>query len=162
MIRVSAPVGDPDVPAWSEVMHAAPDPADPDQAVLLNVPFLVDEINFGDLVRLGPEDERGVRPILEVVLASGHVHLIAATDPDETAYLIAELERTFPAYSLRIERARGGLVSVSAHPDVEPGDVFEVVSRWLASEAEVEEEGLARSPPLETRLGELDWPASSA
>ena len=81
-IRVSAPVNEPELPSL-EVMHALADPADPDQAMLANVPVLVDEINYGDLVRLGPEDECGVRPVLEVVVPSGHVHLLAAAEPGE-------------------------------------------------------------------------------
>ena len=47
----------------SETIHALPDPADPDQAVIQNVPFFVDGLNFGDIVRLGPPDDIGVRPI---------------------------------------------------------------------------------------------------
>ena len=94
-IRVSAPVNEPELPSL-EVMHALADPADPDQAILANVPVLVDGINYGDLVRLGSEDECGVRPILEVVVPSGHVHFLAAAEPGEAGELVAELARTLP------------------------------------------------------------------
>lgn len=60
-IRVAVAAVELDLPVCSEVMSAIPDPADPDQAVLVNVPVLVDEINFGDIVRLGDETEGGVR-----------------------------------------------------------------------------------------------------
>jgi Domain of unknown function (DUF4265) len=156
-VRVKAPVDDPDIPIWTEVMTAAPDPADPDQAVLLNVPFLVDGINFGDIVRLGSAGECGVRPIVEVVLASGHVRISAATEPGEAADLVAELERTFPAYALRIEGHTDQLLSISIHPDLDPEEVFEAVEAWLAADA-VEEEGLAIGPIIETELGRVRWP----
>ncbi|MGH2953856.1 MAG: DUF4265 domain-containing protein [Solirubrobacterales bacterium] len=156
-IRVKAPVDDPDIPIWTEVMSADPDPADPDQAVLLNVPFLVDGINFGDIVRLGPAEECGVRPIVEIVLASGHVRISAATEPGEAADLVAELERTFPAYALRIEGHSDQLLSISIHPDLDPEEVFDTVAAWLAADA-VEGEGLAISPIIETELGRVRWP----
>jgi hypothetical protein len=73
------------VPHWrictSETMHALPDPAHPDQAVFQNVPFFVDGLNFGDVVRLGPPDELGVRPIEAVVTTNGHVRFLALTGP---------------------------------------------------------------------------------
>jgi hypothetical protein len=153
-IRVSAPVADPDVPVWNEVMWAAPDPADPDQAVLLSVPFLVDDLNFGDLVRLGAVDDCGVRPILEVVIPSGHVRVMAATDPDGAVGLASELERTFPDHALRIEGSNG-VLSVSIHPDLDPDEVIDVIVPWIAVDAEDDEEGLAISPILETRPGPI-------
>ena len=48
MICVGAPVG-PGLPFGRETMHALPDPADPAQAVIQNVPFFIDGLNFGDL-----------------------------------------------------------------------------------------------------------------
>ena len=156
-IRVSAPVDDPDLPILTEVMWAAPDPADPDQAVLLNVPVIVDGLNFGDIVRLGPVDECGVRPIVEVVLASGHVRLGALTEAGEAAGLIAELERMFPPYALRIEGHSEWLLSISVHPDLDPDEVVAVIEAWLGAAADAEE-GLAIGPIVETELGRVRWP----
>jgi Domain of unknown function (DUF4265) len=156
-IRVAAPVDDPDIPIFREVMDALPDVAHPDQAVVLNVPFLVDGLNYGDLVRLGPEDEIGVRPIVEVLVASGHVHLLAATEDDEAHELIAHLERNFPAYALRIEGAHGHLVSVSVHPDLDPDEVRASIESWLGSVLRDQEEGLAVGPPCESEVGPLWW-----
>lgn len=153
-IRVSAPVNEPDVPSL-EVMHALADPADPDQAVVANVPVLVDEINYGDLVRLGPEDECGVRPIAEVVVPSGHVHLLAAAEPGEAADLAAELERTYPAYALRLEAASDSLVSVSVHPDVDPEDVIATAAAWLRVDPDDLEEGPALGPLCASVSGPL-------
>jgi Domain of unknown function (DUF4265) len=156
-IRVAAPVNELEIPICSEVMYALPDPADPDQAVLANVPFLVDELNYGDLVRLGEEDEHGVRPILEVVVASGHVHLLAATEPGEGFELVAELERNFPSYALVVTEANDHLLSIGVHPDIDPGDVSAVVQAWLGADATDPEEELAIGPPCETELGPLAW-----
>ena len=155
--RVAAPVAELEIPICSEVMNALPDPADPDQAVLANVPFLVDELNYGDIVRLGPEDECGVRPIVEAVAASGHVHILAATEPGEGYELVAELHRRFPAYALRITEANDHLLSISVHPDIDPGHVIAVMETWLGADAGDPEEGLAIAPPCETQLGPLDW-----
>jgi hypothetical protein len=163
-IRVAAPVGDPDLPICSEVMHALPDPAHGDQAVLVNTPFLVDELNYGDIVRLGPEDEHGVRPIVEVVLASGHVHFLVATETGEGIELIAELERSLPAYAFRITRARDDVLSVSLHPDLDAGSVVASIEGWLGLEPEgldVFEDGPAVGPICATALGPLGWPAVS-
>jgi hypothetical protein len=156
-IRVKAPVGDPDIPIWTEVMAAAPDPADRNQAVLLNVPFLVDDLNFGDIVRLGAADECGVRPIVEAVVASGHARITAAAEPGEADDLVAELERIFPAYALRIEGHSESLLSISVHPDLDPDEVFDSVEAWLAAGTE-EEERVAIGPIVETELGPVRWP----
>src|SRR5687768_7047835 len=102
-IRVAAPVIDADIPVCSEVMHALPDPSDPDQAVLVNVPVMVDGLNYGDIVRLAPEDDFGVRRIVEVVVASGHQHMLAAVEDGEAQDLVNELERMFPSWALRVE-----------------------------------------------------------
>jgi hypothetical protein len=156
-IRVAAPVGDPGLPVASEVMHALPDPADEDQAVLISTPFLTDELNYGDIVRLGPEDEWGVRPILGAVVASGHVHFLVATDPGAGDALVAELERTLPAYSLRVARAQENLFSVSLHPDLDTDAVMEIVEAWLGVDADEDEleDGPAIGPLCETTLGPL-------
>jgi hypothetical protein len=156
-IRVAAAVTDFDIPVCSEVMNALPDPADPDQAVLASVPVLVDEMNFGDIVRLGAEDEDGIRPIEEVVVASGHVHLLAAAEDGGAPELAAELERMFPAYALRLVHASHSVLSVSVHPDVDPAEVSAVIEAWLGADAEPEE-GLAVSSPCETELGPLSVP----
>ena len=155
-IRVAAPVIDADIPVCSEVLHALPDPADPDQAILINVPVLVDGLNFGDIVRLAPTDEAGVRRILEVVVASGHVHMLAATAEGEAADLVNQLERMFPSWALRIERASETIMSVSVHPHLDPVDVSDVIARWLAEDAGVEED-LALTAPCESDLGLVTW-----
>jgi hypothetical protein len=163
VIRVNAPVDDPELGIHTEVMSAAPDPADPDQAIVLNAPFLLDCLNFGDLVRLGPEDECGVRPIVEVVTASGHVHVLAATAPGDAHLLAAELERTFADYAIRIEGAQGSVLSVSIHPHLDADEVADVIAAWLAANPEADEEsedGPAFSPIFETRLGPVEWPPS--
>jgi hypothetical protein len=160
-IRVSAPVDDPDVPMWNEVMHAMPDPASPDQAVLANVPFIVDGLNFGDLVRVGPEDECGVRPILEVVVPSGCVHVLAAT-ADRAAELVDELEELYPIWAVKVEGADGSLVSISIHPDVDPHEVIGVVADLLEASGEFDpglEEGPAIGSVCESFPGPIAWPA---
>jgi hypothetical protein len=156
-IRVSASIDEPELPT-SEVMHALADPADPDQAVLANVPVLVDGVNYGDLVRLGPEDECGVRPILEVVIPSGHAHFLAAAEPGEAGDLIAELERNFPAYALRIEGASDSIVSVSVHPDFDPSPVAATAAAWLRVDPEDLEERPAVSAPASSIAGPLADP----
>jgi hypothetical protein len=155
-LRVAAPVIEHDIPVCSEVLLALPDPADPDQAILGSVPFLVDGLNFGDIVRLGDEDEHGVRPVLEVVVASGHVHLLAAAEDGEGYELVAELQRMFPDYGLRITQANDHLLSVSVHPDFDPGEVAGVISAWLGAEPD-SEEIMAMGAPCETELGLVDW-----
>jgi hypothetical protein len=153
-IRVSAPVNEPELPAH-EVMHARLDPADPDQAILANVPVLVDDVNFGDLVRLGPEDECGVRPIVEVVVPSGHLHFLAAAEPGDAGELVAELERTFPAYALRIEGASDSIVSVSVHPDVDADEVASTAAGWLVDPSDDPLEELPIGLPSRSAIGPL-------
>ena len=155
-IRVAAPVNELGLPICRELMNALADPADPDQAVLVSVPFLVDGLNFGDIVRLGEEDECGVRPIREAVLTGGHVHLLVATEPDEAHELVAQLERTFPSYALRITVANDRLLAVSVHPDLDPEDVATVIEAWLGAELDPEE-GLALRVACETEIGPLAW-----
>ena len=154
-IRVAAPVAELEIPICSEVMNAIEDPADPDQAILVSVPVLVDELNFGDVVRLGDLDEAGVRPIVEVMIASGHVHLLAAAEDGGALDLAAQLERTFPAYALRIVAASDSLLSVSVHPDLDPDDVSTVIEAWIGDGVEDPEEGLALSPPCASVVGPL-------
>jgi hypothetical protein len=156
-IRVAAPVVEAEMPVCSEVMHALPDPAHPDQAVLINVPVLVDGLNFGDIVRLAPEDDFGVRRIVEVVEASGHVHMLAAVGEGEAPDLVHELERMFPSWALRIEAASGTILSVSVHPHLDVEDVGDVIAAWVAEDAEDEDEVLAMTHPCASELGTVAW-----
>ena len=164
-IRVAAPVGDPELPIVSEVLHALPDPADADQAVLVHVPFLTDGLNYGDIVRLGPEDEHGVRPVLGAVVASGHAHFLVATEPGDGRALIAELERALPPYALRFACAREDLFSVSLHPDLDREAVLTLVEEWLGVDSDEDGEGAALGadpavgPLCVTALGPLGRPA---
>lgn len=156
-IRVAAPVIDHDIPVCAEVMYARRDPAHPHQAILVNVPVLADGINFGDIVRLGAEDECGVRPIIEVVVASGHVRMLAAAAEGEAHELVAELERRFPAYALRIEGASDTVVSVSVHPDFDPDEVAAVIKAWLAADPDLDDEEPAIAEPSPSELGLIAW-----
>jgi len=157
-LRVRAPV-EPDLPIESEVMHARQDPADPDQAVLVNAPFHVDWLNFGDIVHVGEEDDAGVRPITDVVTASGHVRVMAITGGHSARALGDHLYARFPVYALRTERAGDGMLAASLHPDLDPSEVVEVMGAWLDDQgASPEHEDIALSPVLETRLGPVTWP----
>ncbi len=118
-------------PCSSETMHALPDPADPDQAVLQNVPFFVDGLNFGDVVRLGAPDEIGIRPIERVVVPSGHLHFLILLGSLSASNLIVHLGENFPEYAIRTEGDGDGLLSVSVHPDLEPEEVVYAVFDWL-------------------------------
>lgn len=162
-IRVAAPVGDPECPICSEVMHALPDPSDADQAVLVNAPFLVDELNYGDIVRLGPEDEAGIRPVVAAAVASGHVHFLVATEPGDGLELVAELERSLPAYAFRLTRASENLFSVSVHPDLDADAVATAIEAWLgvAQEGADADDDPAVGPLCETAIGPIGWPAVS-
>jgi Domain of unknown function (DUF4265) len=155
-IRVAAPVIDADIPVCSEVMYALPDPSNPDQAVLINVPVMVDGLNYGDIVRLAPEDDFGVRRIVEVVLASGHQHMLVAVEDGESADLVNELERMFPSWALRIEAASATVLSVSVHPHLDPDEVGVVVAGWLAEDSD-EDERLAMTFPCRSELGLVAW-----
>lgn len=155
-IRVAAPVVDAEIPVCSEVMAALPDPADPDQAVLINVPVMVDGINFGDIVRLAPADDRGVRRITEVVVASGHVHMLAAAEDGEALDLVNELERMFPAWALRFVMASKTILSISVHPHLDPDEVGAVIAAWVGGDAD-EDDVLAMTLPCESELGRVAW-----
>jgi hypothetical protein len=154
-IRVAAPVIDADIPICSEVMYALPDPSDPDQAILVNVPVMVDGINYGDLVRIAPEDDFGVRRIVEVVVASGHQHMLVAVEEGEGADLVNELERMFPTWALRIEGASATVLSVSVHPHIDADNVGAVIAEWLAED--LDDEGLAMTFPCPSELGLVAW-----
>ena len=156
-IRVAAPVIDADIPVCSEVMAALPDPSDPDQAVLINVPVMVDGINYGDIVRLAPEDDLGVRRIVEVVVASGHAHMLVAVEDGEAVDLVNQLERMFPSWALRIEAASATILTVSIHPHLEADEVGAVIAGWLADDSEDREEQLAMTFPCTSELGAVPW-----
>ena len=156
-IRVAAPVIDADIPVCSELMDALPDPSDQDQAVLVNVPVMVDWLNYGDIVRLAPEDEIGVRRIVEVVVASGHQHLLVAVEDGEAPDLVNELERMFPSWALRVESASPTVLTVSVHPHLDPDDVGAVVAAWLAEESDEAEDRLAMTVPCPSELGLVAW-----
>ena len=155
-IRVAAPVIDAGIPVCSELMDALPDPSDPDQAVLINVPVMVDGLNYGDIVRLAPEDDFGVRRIVEVVLASGHRHMLVAVEEGEAADLVNELERMFPSWALRVEAASATVLTVSAHPHLDADDVGAVIAAWLAEETD-DEESVAMTVPCPSELGLVAW-----
>lgn len=156
-IRVAAPVADAGLNVCSEVMHALPDPADPDQAILVNVPVLADGINFGDLVRLEPEDDFGVRRIEAVVVPSGHVHLLTAVEDGEAPDLVAELERMFPSYALKVEAMSATIVSVSVHPHLDAGDVTSVIASWLGFEQDEDPFELPIGEPEGSEVGRISW-----
>jgi hypothetical protein len=156
-IRVAAPVIDADIPVCSEVLHAKLDPAHPDQAILVSVPVLVDSINFGDIVGLAPEDEHGVRRITEVVVPSGHVHMLVAVDDGEVRELVEELARMFPAYGLRVVAASATIVSISVHPHLDAREVEAVVAAWLGSGKEESAGELAIAPACQSEVGLLAW-----
>ena len=155
-IRVAAPVVEAEIPVCSEVMDALPDPADPDQAILVNVPVMVDGLNFGDVVRLAPEDDFGVRRIVEVVVASGHQHMLAAVEEGEMRDLVNELERMFPAWALRYVAASDTILSVSVHPHLDPDAVGAVIAGWVGDDAD-EDDVLAMTFPCASELGPLAW-----
>ncbi len=155
--RVAVPVIDHDIPVCSEVLSALPDPADADQAILTSVPMLAGTINFGDVVRLGQADELGVRPVLEVVVASGHVQLLAAAAEGEACELVAELHRHFPAYGLRFAVGNETLLCVSVHPNLSAERVAAVIAAWLGADPERNGEAPAIDGPRRSQLGGLAW-----
>jgi hypothetical protein len=155
-IRVRAPIEDPEF--GSECMSAAPDPESADQAVLLNAPFWVEGLNYGDIVRLGPPDQIGLRPIVEVLVPSGHRHVIALTGGYRTDGLYSRLLESFPEYALRIEGHAETMLCVSVHPDLDPDDVVAAMAGWLDDEGAADDEDVALSPVFETRIGPVRWP----
>jgi hypothetical protein len=154
-IRVKAPIEVPEIPIGSEVMSALPDPASDDQAVLLNAPFYIGGLNYGDIVRLGSPDDMGIRPIVEVLVASGHVRLIAVTGHHGVHELYDHLMELFPTYALRIEGDGESILSVSVHPDLDPDEVFDAIADWLCDHGHADDDDVAVSPVFETMLGPL-------
>jgi hypothetical protein len=155
-IRVRAPIHEAGL--GTECMSAAPDPVSEDQAILLNTPFWVDSLNYGDVVKLGRPDDIGLRPITEVVVASGHCHVLALTGEHPTAGLYQVLIQDFPDYALRIEGHADSLLCVSVHPDFDPEEVLEVMALWLDEQGAEDDEDVALSPIFETQVGPLEWP----
>lgn len=149
-IHVRAPISGPEGGIRFESLHALPDPDDLDQAVVRNVPCLVDWLNYGDIVRIGVDDD-GARPILEVVVASGNVHVVLATD--DARGLCDRLDDRFPQYVLRCEGGMGFL-SVSIHPDLDVDEVLDEIGEWLDNQLA---DPAAHSPVFETKLGEVSW-----
>ena len=89
---------------------------------------MVDGLNYGDIVRLAPEDDFGVRRIVEVVVASGHQHMLVAVEEGEAADLVNELERMFPSWALRVEGVSPTILSVSVHPHLDADEVGAVIA----------------------------------
>jgi hypothetical protein len=157
-IRVRAPVDEPGTRIRSEIMSAAPDPAASDQAVLLNAPFWIDGLNFGDLVRLGPKDDLGVRPIEAVVTPSGHSRVMAALGNHDGNELCEELRCRFPHYALRVEGWDARIICVSVHPDFDPDAVIDAIVDWLDDHDALDDEDVIVSPVIETEVGPIPWP----
>ena len=139
----------------SETMHALPDPADPDQAVIQNVPFFVDGLNFGDVVRLGPPDEIGIRPIEAVVIPSGCVRFLVVIGPLAAEHLVDHLYEIFPVPMVRVETGQG-LLAVCVHPDLAPDEVvFEIFDWFEAQGVPPGDECVGISELLESEIGPL-------
>jgi hypothetical protein len=151
---------DPGLPFGRETMHALPDPADPHQAVLQNVPFFVDGLNFGDLIRLGEPDHIGIHPIEAVVEASGHTRFLLILEDQPVPEMFEFMEDLFSVHELRLEAGGDGLVAVSVHPDLDPEEFFDPLLDWLSGYVPPEEDLLdlpafSISEPIHTRLGPL-------
>jgi hypothetical protein len=158
-ICVGATVGS-DLPFSRETMHALPDPADSAQAVLQNVPFFVDGLNFGDLVRIGERDDIGVHPIEAVVQPGGHVRVLLFLEDQPVAALFERMAHLFPDCALRMENGGDGLVAISMHPDLDPEDVFEALLDWVAEHVPEDEDhwdntAFCISEPIHTTVGPL-------
>jgi hypothetical protein len=142
----------------SETLHALPDPTDPHQAVIQNVPFFVDGLNFGDVVRLGPPDDIGIRPIEAVVIPSGCVRFLVVTGPLSESDLVDHLCDLFSSHAVRVEIGEG-LVAVSVHPDLEPEEaVFEVFDWFEAQGVPPGDDSVGVSHLLESEIGPLGYP----
>ena len=150
-IHVRAPISDPAGGIEFESLHALPDPGDPDQAVVRNVPVLVDWLNLGDIVRIG-NNLAGAHPILEVMVASGNVHVVVATD--DARDLCDRLDDRFPHHAVRSEGGGIGFLSISIHPDADVDEVLDVIDDWLDDQPT----DAGYSPVFETKLGSVSWP----
>lgn len=150
----------PDLPFGRETMHALPDPADPAQAVLQNVPFFVDGLNFGDIVLIGPPDHTRTHPIEAVVEGSGHVRFLVILDDVPVEELLDWIDCFFLPHELRIEDGGDGLVALSLHPDLDPDEFFDLFLDWMIDQVPPDEDLLDRpafsiSEPIHTRIGPL-------
>jgi hypothetical protein len=142
----------------SETMHALHDPAHPDQAVIQNISFFVDGLNFGDVVRLGPPDEIGIRPIEAVVIRSGCVRFLVLTGPLPEPDLIERLSDLFPPPVVRAE-CGNGLIAVSVHPDLEPEEaVYEVFDWFVVRGIPAGDDSVGVSNLFESEIGPLGYP----
>jgi hypothetical protein len=142
----------------SETMHALLDPADPNQAVIQNVPFFVDGLNFGDVVRLGQPDEAGIRPIEAIVAASGCVHFTVLMGELPETDLMRHLAGLFHPYAVRTEPG-DGLLAVSVHPDLDPVNVVHAVFDWFEELVPPPADDLfGVSRIFETEVGPVGYP----
>ena len=91
------------------------------------------------------------------MVASGHQHMLAAVEEGEAADLVNELERMFPSWALRVERASETILTVSVHPHLDPDDVGAIIAAWLAEDLDDEEESLAMTFPCPSELGLVAW-----
>ena len=143
----------------SETMAALPDPADRNQAIVQNVPFFVDAVNFGDIVRLGAPDEIGIRPIEAVVVPSGCVHFVVLVGALSEAALTERLVGLFPFPEIRIESGHG-LLAISVHPDLAPEEVVSQVFDWFEhQEPPPGDDDFGVTNLFESEVGPLGYPA---
>lgn len=160
-LKVRAPISDPaDVGPRFETMHARIDPAADDQAVVINTPFFVDYLNYGDIVRVG-ESEDNICPIVEVVAASGHRRVMTFTGRHDAGGLVEHLCDRFPEHALRLERSgppHPHMLTVSVHPDFDPEEVVDEIADWLDAQGATPDDA-SISPTVETQLGPVEWPA---
>ena len=142
----------------SETMQALPDPADRNQAVIQNVPFFVDAINFGDVVRIGPPDDAGVRAIEAVAIPSGCVHFVVLVGTLSESRLIAHLGRLFPFPAVRIECGHG-LLAVSVHPELAAEEVVSEIFDWFErQEPSPGDDDFGVTNLFESEIGPLGYP----
>jgi hypothetical protein len=148
------------VPFASETMKALPDPADPQQAVILNVPFFADGLNFGDIVRIGEADDLSVHPVEAVVTPSGHVRFLLLLEDLPVEDLFEHLGLRFPPHLLRMEDGGDGLVAVSVHPDLDTDELIDVFLEWVADHAPdapdlLDDTAFCITEPIPSRVGPL-------
>jgi hypothetical protein len=140
-----------------ETMHALPDPADRDQAVIRNVPFFVDGVNFGDLVRLGPPDPTGIRPVEAVVVPSGCVHFVVLTASLSEPDLMEHLLDRFPFPEIRFESGHE-LLAVSLHPHLSPERVLCEILDWFARQRLPADDAFEITELFQSEIGPLGYP----
>lgn len=144
-----------------ESMPARPDPAADDQAILVAAPALCDYVNFGDVVRVGPPTN-GARPMLDVLVASGHERVVAITSRHKPEALASYLRTLHPAeHLLRIGVMQPSLVAVSVHPDLDATEVQSDIADWLDDQGARDDREASISPVFESTIGPVHWPAGS-